>query len=63
VEGRDDGEGLVRMSFSPRTTIAWLIMLGGALWLSSLTVREHPTYATAAGLATLLFSAWFVSRD
>jgi hypothetical protein len=56
-------EGLVGMTFSPRTTIGWLIVLGGGLWLSSLTVREHPACATAAGLATLLWSAWFVSRE
>jgi hypothetical protein len=33
MEGRDDGEGLVRMTGSPRTTIAWLIVLRSVLWL------------------------------
>ena len=57
------GEGLVRMTFSPRSTITWLIVLGSALGLSSLTVREHPAYAAATCLATLLFCARFVSRE
>lgn len=50
------------MTLSPRTTVAWLFVLGSALWLASQAVTEHPTFAAAAGLATLLFSAWFVSR-
>jgi hypothetical protein len=50
------------MSFSPRTTIGWLILLRGALWLSSLSVSEHPAFAAAACLATLLFSSQSVSR-
>jgi hypothetical protein len=33
-----------------------------AVWFASQTVKEHPTYAAAACLATLLFSAQFVSR-
>lgn len=50
------------MTVSPRTTVVWLIVLGTALWLASETVTEHPTFAAVAGLATLLFSAAFVSR-
>jgi hypothetical protein len=50
------------MAFMPRTTIAWLTVLGIALWFASQTVREHPTFAAAACLATLLFSTRFVSR-
>ena len=50
------------MTFSARTTVVWLIVLGGALWLASQEVTEHPTFAAAADLATLLFSAWFVIR-
>ena len=50
------------MTFSARTTVVWLIVLGSALWLASRTVAEHPTLAVTAGLTTLLFCAWFVSR-
>ena len=50
------------MTVPLRTTIAWLIVLGSALWLSSLSVSEHPAFAAAACLATLLFSSQSVSR-
>ena len=42
--------------------IAWLLVLGGAQWLSSLVVTSHPAYALAVTLAVLLFSATFVAR-
>jgi hypothetical protein len=50
------------MTFSPRTIVVWWIVLGSALWLASQVVTEHPTFAAAADLATLLFSALFVGR-
>ena len=31
-------------------------------WRNHCLRTEHPPFAAAAGLATLLFSAWFVSR-
>ena len=49
------------MTFSPRTIVVWWIVLGSALWLAGQVVTEHPTFAAAAGLATLLFSALFVA--
>jgi hypothetical protein len=45
-----------------QTLIAWLLMLGGALWLSSLVVTSHPAYAVAVTLAGLVFAATFVTR-
>jgi hypothetical protein len=42
--------------------IAWLLTLGGALWLSSLVVSSHPAYAVTVGVATLVFAAVFVAR-
>ena len=44
------------------TLIAWLPVLGGATWLSSLVVTSHPAYAVAVALAVLLFLATFVAR-
>ena len=43
------------------TLIAWLLVLGGALWLSSLVVTSHPAYAVTVGVATLVFAAIFVA--
>ena len=42
--------------------IAWLLMLGGAVWLSSLVVTSHPAYAVAVTLAALVFAAVFIAR-
>jgi len=42
--------------------IAWLLVLGGALWLSNLVVTSHPAYSVAVTLAALVFAAIFVAR-
>ena len=44
------------------TLIAWLLVLGVALWLSSLVVTSHPAFGVAVGLATLVFAAIYVAR-
>ena len=44
------------------TLTAWLLMLGGALWLSSLVVTSHPAYAVAVTLAALVFAAVLIAR-
>ena len=44
------------------TLITWLLVLGGALWLSSLVVSNHPAYAVTVGVAILVFAAAFVAR-
>jgi|KBSMisStandDraft_5_1062788.scaffolds.fasta_scaffold404858_2 hypothetical protein len=44
------------------TLIAWWMVLGGALWLSSLVVSSHPAYGVAAVLTALVFAAVFVAR-
>jgi len=44
------------------TLIAWLLGLGGALWLSSLVVSSHPAYGVAAVLTALVFAAVFVAH-
>ena len=41
--------------------IAWLLVLGGATWLSSLVVTSHTAYGGAATLAVLVFAAAFVA--
>ena len=51
------------LTFTPRTTSFWVAGLGVALWFASQNASEHPTYATVAGLAVLLFSAEFVRRQ
>ena len=63
MEGRDDREGLVRMTRSPRTILGGLMVLGSWLWVASETVNDHPTFAAVACLATLLFFSSFVSRE
>jgi hypothetical protein len=44
------------------TLIAWLLVLGGALWLSSRVVTSHPAYAVGVVLAVLVFAATVVAR-
>jgi hypothetical protein len=44
------------------TLIAWLLVLGGALWLSSLVVTSHPTYAVTVVVAILVLAAAFIAR-
>ncbi len=46
----------------PHTLIAFLLVLGGAVWLSGLVVGSHPVYAIGAILAALLFAAVFAAR-
>jgi hypothetical protein len=42
--------------------IAWLLVLGCALWLSSHVVTSQPGYSVAAVLAALVFAAVFIAR-
>ena len=42
--------------------IAWLLVVGGALWLSSLVVSNDPAYVVVAMLTALVFAAVFVAR-
>ena len=44
------------------TLIAWLLVLGGALKLSSLVVSSHPAYGVVAVLTALVFAAVFVAH-
>ncbi len=44
-----------------RTLVAWLVLLGFAVWWSGLFVDTQPVFALAVGLAVLLFSAFAVA--
>jgi hypothetical protein len=44
------------------TLIAWLLVFGVGLWLSSLVVTSHPTYAVVVWLAAFVFAAVYVAR-
>ena len=44
-----------------RTFVAWLVLLGFAVWWSSLFVDTQPVFALAVVLAVLLFSAFAVA--
>src|SRR5687767_1784045 len=42
--------------------IGSLLALGVSVWLASRVVDTHPIFALTAGLAVLLFSAYFVAH-
>lgn len=44
------------------TLIAWLVMLGGALWLASRVVDTRPVFALIVGVTVLVWSAFAAAR-
>jgi hypothetical protein len=54
--------GTVRTDVKRSPLIAWLVVLGAALWLSSMAVAAHPAYAGVAVLAVLVWSMGVVAR-